>query len=112
MGYGEFGSNGSMYWKTDHDDDEGKPKHADRDPVSHRDIGTGSPRKPKNHRGKIRVRLRFRDVDEFRAAVDDAMSRTDPMPAGGGWYIFIDVPVVPERADPAENPLWEVKVDW
>lgn len=114
MGWGDFGSNGSVHWRMGYDDPPDVVDHSDiDDTVKH----PGKPTPPpdprpvvgtaagKNHPGMFRVTLRFRDKVSAKRAYDNAK------PAGN--TIVIDVPVHP-WADVSHGPAnaREVRVDW
>src|SRR5438105_2932300 len=104
MGGGDFGSNGSVHWKIQYNDDAAYPDHVDIDMIDHKHIGA-----KKKHTGKFRVTARYNTVDEARAALKDAQDRFDKNPRA---ILHLDVNVRPERPDPGPSDEWEVRIDW
>jgi hypothetical protein len=114
MGWGDFGSNGSVHWRLGYEDPpSGPPDHLDiDDTVKHpgnaasakREIGTAN---GKNHRGLFRVTARFRNPEAAQAALQAAKVV--------GKTIVLDVPVRDWNAvsgGPGNPSDWEVRVDW
>lgn len=116
MGYGEFGSNGSLHWKLGYDDVGGvPPDHQDYDTIAEGEIGHGS-HQGKGHRGFLQVRLRFRNQTEAETILTAAGKAAGSIGTNGGVYAIINVPAVTGRKltgpNPKPDPLWEVRVDW
>lgn len=114
MGWGDFGSNGSVHWRMGYDDPPNVVDHSDIDnTVKH----PGKPTPPpdprpvigtaagKNHPGSFRVTLWFRDSPAAQLAYSQA--------APTGNTIVIDVPVR-SWSQVSGGPAIprEVKVDW
>ena len=130
MGIGEVGGNGSVVWRTVHEDDQGNPKnltHApgggqpDDDQVKVGPPGAGqSPRaggkdsisvadigRRKGHLGRFRVKLRYEDQAKATDAKNTARITTD----GKVWFVEIDVVALYRPNINVNEPL-EVRVDW
>lgn len=104
MGGGDFGSNGSVHWKIQYDDDALYADHVDIDMIGHQSIGA-----KKKHPGKFRVTARYNTVDEARQALKDARERFEKNP---DRVFHLDVDVRPEKSDPGPSDEWEVRIDW
>jgi hypothetical protein len=104
MGFGDFGSNGSVHWLIQYDDDARCSDHVDVDRLEHKLIGV-----KKKHKGKFRVTARYNTIDEAKAALKAAQDRFDRKP---GVVLQLDVNVRPEQDDPGPIDTWEVRIDW
>jgi hypothetical protein len=126
MGYGEFVGNESVHWTMTHEDEEGTPVamssrqghdfhpntghdvHVEKmargcDPCRLDDVG-----RRKGHKGRYRVRLRFKRLEDAKAALAAAR---DVMSEDGVYVIVLDVPVI-RRKHADDPPPAEVRVDW
>jgi hypothetical protein len=119
MGFGDFGSNGSVHWQIAYSDAPGAPPdHLDYDNSK---IHPGNPNRDgrppigdgKGGRGLMRVTIRCNNPAEVRKMLADAESRREAAPNSS--EVFLDVPIRPFRGSPP-NPKnrneWEVGVDW
>jgi hypothetical protein len=116
MGYGEFGTNGSLHWKLGYDDvADVPPDHQDYDTIAEGEVGHGS-NQGKGHKGFLQVRLRFQDKNQAIQVLTVAANAAAPIAGAGGVYAFINVPAVKGRkltgSSKKDEPLWEVRVDW
>jgi hypothetical protein len=102
MGYGEFGSNGSVHWKVSYRNN-GPADHSDVDPVQHSHIGR------RRHPGKLRVTARFRDARAAREALQEAL---DKLEESRGRVVQLDVGVRPRQKSAGPSRNWEIRVDW
>ena len=116
MGYGEFGSNGSVHWQinykengpVDHVDNDDTKKHpGNGGNPNPRVIGSGKPKG--DHPGRFRVILRYQNATDATAALQQAKTTAD---GGGGVIVELDVPLRPFQADPGDPNDWEIRVDW
>jgi hypothetical protein len=104
MGYGEFGTNGSMHWNVSHDSDASVPTIRGIDPEDKVGRSTGGQR-------VLDVRLRFASIEEARKKFDEALEGCGRMRHAQGIYVTVEVPVVPRRSAQS-NANWEIRVDW
>src|SRR5512145_2637929 len=100
MGWGDFGSNGSVHWTVGYEDKNPKnvPDHADfDDQVKHPGKAGIDPRPPiggsggRNHTGSFRVTLRFKNNADLKAA----LAALTASAGAGGNDMVIDVPARP-----------------
>ena len=116
MGWGDFGSDGSVHWRIHHHDNpnnspnqtgvDNSKRHPDvagPEPL----IGEGKATPKPNHPEKFRVTLTFKNAGDALSAYNAAN------PGPGGTVISIEVPVQkPVRGSSrAFNPP-EVSIDW
>lgn len=127
MGYGEVVGNQSVHWRMVHEDEaaarktlntrprtSARPRGDDevnvdgtadgRDPVPPQSVGA-----KKGHQGRFRVRLRYRSMDEARAA--GAWVAENVTAEDGMYVLTVDVPVI-SRRDAEDPPTAEVRIDW
>ena len=124
MGWGDFGSNGSMHWQIGYDDLTGAPPftaaHVDYDNEKRHPGGPADTR-PVIGQGKggpstIRVTLRFNDPADARKVIEQVWRNLQAAPPPTK-EVIIDVPIRGYRP-PAQAPNssnrseWEVGVDW
>ena len=112
MGFGEFGSNGSLHWKVGHSDDPAVPPLIKGiDPIPKDKIGEGTGGgQAKKHKGYVRVRLRFASASEAREALSVIVAKISA-PDADGYHAIIDVPAIKRNKEDDDLP-WEVRVDW
>jgi len=124
MGWGDFGSNGSMHWQIGYDDLTGAPPfppaHVDYDNEKRHPGGPPDTRPPigqgKGGSGTVRVTLRFNDPADARRVIEQAWKNLQSAPANTK-EVIIDVPIrgyrPPAQApNPTNRSEWEVGVDW
>ena len=116
MGFGDFGSNRSVHWRTFDGDGPNqkqsgagidRTKRHPQDMTKSTDtpvIGDGKAPK-ENHPGKFRVTARYLTNASAREALSEALTRL-----GNGTDVLLDVPVRDIRDTPFDPP--EVTVDW
>jgi hypothetical protein len=114
-GGGEVIPNGSIHWNIVHEDAGGNVKDGcsvqfvDPTPVSQ--VGRGT-----DHRGKLRVQLRFKTEQEARAALERAEQGVCRDAKSGMFEVVLDVTPVQrtrKQADaPYPNTYAQVRVDW
>jgi len=119
MGWGDFGSNGSVHWSIGYEgnnpkDKESQADHIDfDDQVKHPGKGGVDPRPEiggsgnQNHAGSFRVTMRFQTNQALVTAVQNANKN--------GTDLVIDVPVRPfdkVKGSPGKHDTWEITVDW
>jgi hypothetical protein len=124
MGYGEVVGNESVHWIVAHEDEAGAEVglslkrekghakvghdvHVDNcacgcDPIHLADVG-----RRKGHKGRYRVRLRFKQLEDAEKAAEKVQVRKED----GMYVLVLDVPVI-HRADPDEGPPAEIRIDW
>jgi hypothetical protein len=113
MGWGGFGSNGSVHWQINYDD-QGPPAHSDYDDTKKHPgsrtrksaIGGG------DHPGQFRVTARYATAASAEAALQKALDR---LKASGGAVVEMDVdlrPFAKVKENPGETNDWEIIVQW
>jgi hypothetical protein len=133
MGNGEVIGNGSVHWTIQHDDSPGGKRLVARaegniehdvlgndevnvydgargcDPIPVANVGEG-----KGHRGKFRVKLRFKVLKDAQDALGQALKSIGN--EAGLFVVEIDVPVYtpPRSKSDVRNgrPPAEVRIDW
>ena len=114
MGWGDFGSNGSVHWQINYDD-AGEPDHLDYDDTKAHPQKPGiNPTDPqigdgKAGRGRFRVTLRFQSRGAASQALNDALKELGP---GGTAIIEVPIRAYRGRPDPKNRDEWEIGVDW
>lgn len=93
MGGGEFGGNGSVYWRV-----ETPAAVPGVDPIPFTQIGA-----QKGHTGLFRIRLRYSTPADAAAGKAGATLN--------GPFLILDVPAI-NRPNPNVNPPWEIRIDW
>ena len=123
-GDNQTGSNGSVWWKATHyKDGQNKPLKAaggtgnpGKNEVRLTDSALGHDETPFDaigarvgHTGSFLVTIRYRTIEEARAAGQWVADNVRP--GAGGWLLSVVVPAI-RRDQPDENPPFEVKVEW
>lgn len=116
MGWGDFGSNGSVHWRITYNDATGSIDHLDYDdfkkhpkkpdPDTRPPIGDG-----KAGAGKFVVTARYNNHGEAKAALTQAMAKL----GSGGTVVSLEVDVHANyraKINPANRDEWEISVDW
>lgn len=106
MGGGDFGSNGSVYWKVTHTvPDAGVTEvgaYSGKDPIRYDDIGKGG-----RHEGTYQLKLRFPDDATAWKALAQAFATVED----GVATVHVKK-TSPARDTPTANPPWEIRIDW
>jgi hypothetical protein len=117
MGWGGFGSNGSVHWQINYKD-KGPPAHVDYDDTKKHPgntkkvcaaIGAGA---GKTHEGQFRVTARYDTRVQALAALAEAQKKLKNSKARA---IELDVELRPYhkvKTTPGSPSNWEVMVNW
>lgn len=138
MGWGDFGSNGSVHWRLTYNDATGSVAHLGYDDLKKHPDKPGNDPRPgigqgKAGPGKLRVTARFQNASDARDAVVGTLSSLHQNPDQARVAIaqalsslqaqnpivktdaILDIPIFgfrPKAPDPTKRSEWEVSVDW
>ena len=114
-GDGEVIANGSIHWRIVQHSSDGHAKGAHHtqgiDPTPVSEVGS-----TKNHKGRLRVRLRFKTRAEALEAVAQAQRQIHQDKASRMYEIALDVTPIErtrKQADtPSPNKYAQIRIDW
>jgi hypothetical protein len=117
MGFGDFGSNGSMHWQVNYRDAAGPPDTQGRDDRKKHPRKPGAdPRPPigdgKAGAGLLRVTIRCNTSADAAKMLTDALNAVK---AASAKDFTLDVPIKDYRNTPpntGNRDEWEIGVDW